>query len=430
MRSIRVFALLMAFGLLFSTAVHARPVSEPSGSTHKFLPVPRKVFWKGVLTIKVPSFEDAHQHISAMAMEHHGNTFSQEVHSHNDGRRYGVVYVRVPEAERNNFLEEAQTLGQLYSEKISAPDVSEEYVDLGRRQRNLLAEEDQLLQILKQAHHVLEVLQVQGHLFNVRVESEQIASRINEIELKSDTALFALNFFEPSPVAQPTSPGGASLFLPRWWQYTAEPLLKKQVRDTWYVTTGKVIDYLTGVSVGIPNVGWLGVYALTLAAFLRFIWPGLRAHLSQLTSALHSSDVPWQTILAGMACIAIANLVLPSGYVVVMFSVVVLIAWRQFSTTESGVKWLSQVARRGIPQSRVHLAVALPVAFSVTQAFVPDMWTDYTSILLHSLALLSLPMILPFLWRCLTMNLPAWPGRSTSQGAVAISVDTAPAGAD
>jgi hypothetical protein len=106
-------------------------------------------------------------------------------------RLYASVSFRV---DANRFNEALQALRDLAvdvrSESTSGQDVTAEYVDLDARLRNLQASEAQLLELMKQAGDVSEILDVQRELTDTRGQIEQIKGRMQYLEQSSNLALF------------------------------------------------------------------------------------------------------------------------------------------------------------------------------------------------------------------------------------------------
>lgn len=106
----------------------------------------------------------------------------------------GYITVRVP-AE---FFEEAVAYFRGLAVKVTfestgGEDVTEEYVDLQSRLRNLEASEAQLLKIMERAGKISEVLEVQRELTNVRSQIEQTKGRIQYLERSAQMASITIN---------------------------------------------------------------------------------------------------------------------------------------------------------------------------------------------------------------------------------------------
>jgi len=106
----------------------------------------------------------------------------------------GSITIRVPS---ENF-DEAMTYFRGLAERVTyegtrGQDVTEEYVDLQSRLRNLEATESQLLEIMKRSGKISEVLEVQRELTKVREEIEMTKGRIQYLEKSAKMATITVN---------------------------------------------------------------------------------------------------------------------------------------------------------------------------------------------------------------------------------------------
>jgi PKD repeat protein len=127
---------------------------------------------------------------SIVQIENLAGTYGGYVVNSNMGEQnnqvYGSISIRV---DANRFNEALQALRNLAddvrSESTSGQDVTEEYVDLDARLRNLEASEAQLLALMQQAGTVEEILKVQQQLVSTREEIETIKGRMQYLEQSS-----------------------------------------------------------------------------------------------------------------------------------------------------------------------------------------------------------------------------------------------------
>jgi hypothetical protein len=120
----------------------------------------------------------------------------------------GSLTLRVPEARFEEARGEIRKLGlAVENERIDAQDVTRQYVDDAATLRNLKAEEQQYLSILKQARTVKDTLDVSEKLSDVRGQIEQhqaefeaLAKQIETVSIsvslraESETRVFGLNW--------------------------------------------------------------------------------------------------------------------------------------------------------------------------------------------------------------------------------------------
>ena len=105
-------------------------------------------------------------------------------------RLVGTIAIRVPAEDFADVMETLRELAvDVTSESTSSRDVTEEYVDLTAKLRNLEATEEQLLRLMEKAETVKDILDVQRELSRTRGDIEQTKGRMQYLERTSATSL-------------------------------------------------------------------------------------------------------------------------------------------------------------------------------------------------------------------------------------------------
>lgn len=118
--------------------------------------------------------------------------------------KWATVTLSVPSDQFEAALRRLRELAaQVLDEIASGTDVTEEYVDLQSRLKNLEATRDRIRQFLDQAQTVEEALQVNEQLSQVEEEIEQIKGRMNYLSDRAAYSTITVNL-EPEPVPYPT----------------------------------------------------------------------------------------------------------------------------------------------------------------------------------------------------------------------------------
>jgi hypothetical protein len=132
-----------------------------------------------------------------------GTVLSSQVYRSDDSITANLV-LSVPSEEFERVLDELRGLGEkVTTDSISGQDVTEEYVDLKSRERNLRATEESLLRLYDRAENVEEALSIQRELTTVRGEIELVQGRIKYLDQRSAYSQITLNI---QPVTSPPPP--------------------------------------------------------------------------------------------------------------------------------------------------------------------------------------------------------------------------------
>ncbi|NMA55577.1 MAG: DUF4349 domain-containing protein [Firmicutes bacterium] len=150
----------------------------------------RKVIQTARLALLVEQLDKAMSAVEELAQKKGGFVQSSDLFRFDDAR--GANYtLRIPVDQLDGSLDQLEKLGEVQDRQTSAQDVTEEYIDIEARRRNLSQQEERLLSILAQAATVEDILQVETHLERVRGEVEALTGRLQYLE--NQTALSTLD---------------------------------------------------------------------------------------------------------------------------------------------------------------------------------------------------------------------------------------------
>jgi len=149
----------------------------------------RMVIRTAYLTLVVEDVSMALTQITSLAAANGGFVVNSDIRE-DQNRLYANISFRVVSTKFNDALQSLRNMAvDVKSETTSGQDVTEQYTDLASRLRNLEASEAQLLELMKQAGKVDEILQVQRELTNTRGQIEQIKGHMQYLQQSSDLAL-------------------------------------------------------------------------------------------------------------------------------------------------------------------------------------------------------------------------------------------------
>lgn len=156
------------------------------------VPEQRVVIMNGRFSLYVKDTPASIVEIRKVAEEMGGYVVTASTNETSSGVR-GHISVRVPAQSFMTALDRIKALAaRVQSENIQADDVTEEYVDLSARLRNLEATEKELLELLttvrERTGKAEEIMAVYRELTNVRGQIEQIKGRMQYYERRSAMA--------------------------------------------------------------------------------------------------------------------------------------------------------------------------------------------------------------------------------------------------
>ena len=163
-------------------------------------------------------FQESVQSAVQTAGRYGGFVFSTTVDD--DRSRSGTVVIRVPSVSFEDALDDLKDLGDTTRESISGQDVSQEFVDLRARQRNLEAQEAVLLELMNRAESVTDTIRVQSELQDVQLQIERIRGQLRYLEDQTDFGTITAHLSE---VGAAENKAGT---IERAWQQAVEMSLR------------------------------------------------------------------------------------------------------------------------------------------------------------------------------------------------------------
>ncbi len=230
----------------------------------------RKIIRDANITLEVGAPSQVQHEINALAESIGGFVVTSEAK-----RREGsdqtkpeleiTLVVRVPSAQFFPTLDKIRSFGsRVLNEKVTGQDVTEEFIDLEARIKTQKALEDQFLEIMKQAGKVVDALEVQRQIAEVRTEIERLEGRKRFLENRSTLSTITVSLQEPGAIVVSSSSFGRSI--------------KEAVRDAVDIA-GEIVLFLIRFIIVMVPIFLLIILPIGLVA--RFIWRRARRRLRE-----------------------------------------------------------------------------------------------------------------------------------------------------
>lgn len=172
------------------------PPQSPSPADQK------KIIENGSLTLVIDNTDEAVSYIAQIAQSKKGFVASLNVSDDGEKGKKAFMSVRVPVDTFTSAMEEIKALAQIVEvESVNGQDVTEQYIDLEARLKNLRATEAQFLEILKSAKTVEDTLKVQDRLSQTRGEIESFQSQLKYLANQTDLATITITLSQEPTIS-------------------------------------------------------------------------------------------------------------------------------------------------------------------------------------------------------------------------------------
>lgn len=161
-------------------------------------------------------FESMFTEASTVAGRYQGFVSDSSSQTHDKEASEGTLTLRVPADRFDEARADLAHLGKVDHVDISGQDVTAQLVDFAARIRSLQAQEQALQTLLSKARSVGEVLEVQGQLFTVREQIEQLQAQQANLDGEASFATISVTLFEPGAALTPMKPEPATGLARSW----------------------------------------------------------------------------------------------------------------------------------------------------------------------------------------------------------------------
>jgi len=168
------------------------------------------------------------------------------------------VTLRIPSASFNDALNRIATLGDVISMTTSSRDVTDQYVDLQARIKNLENVLEQYKNILKNASKTSDILDIQFRIDNIQEQIERLKAQVAQTEKQASFALITVHLTEPFVIK------------------TDEKPIDKPERDTLEKAVTDVVNMATSIAQAeargllVLTVGLLPIYPIFAVGYFMY----------------------------------------------------------------------------------------------------------------------------------------------------------------
>jgi hypothetical protein len=192
------------------------------------LPADRKIIFSGTLVVDVKDFDLARKSLNSLIRDHGAFFAKTDVTGDSGRKRSGTFAIKVPVDHFHPLVESLAALGNPVKNQTDSQDVTEEYVDVAARVKNLTAEEEVLNKLLKEvAGRLDDVFKIREQIRNNRGEIEKAEGRMKALEKLAALSTITLTLRETEEYVAPSAP-----------KPLAEASFSDRVGGTWSASLG------------------------------------------------------------------------------------------------------------------------------------------------------------------------------------------------
>ena len=156
------------------------------------------VIYTGAMRLRVDDVKKSHDAVARIARGA-GGYVAESSFSSEQGPASATITIRVPSLGLAVVVDRIASLGKLLDQQLASDEVTQEYVDLTSRKRNLEREEERLLALLNRAGKIRDLLEVEQTIARVRGEIETIAGRMRYLEDRVAYSTLTVTLEGPQP---------------------------------------------------------------------------------------------------------------------------------------------------------------------------------------------------------------------------------------
>ena len=211
------------------------------------IPAVRKLIKKAELNLEVKNCEEVSKKIVNIVNSFSGIVIDSEIRKYPNESKRGRMVLKILPKDFDIVLRKLKELGKVDLERITAGDVTEEYVDLEARLKNFQRVKERLFKILEErAREVKDILKVERELSRLGEQIERIEGRMKYLNRQVELATITVNYYEPKAIAP-------------------EPLnIVKRFKETMRTAVEAFINVFNGVIVVIAAILPILIWAVII----------------------------------------------------------------------------------------------------------------------------------------------------------------------
>jgi len=173
----------------------------------------RKIIQSAYIVMETLTFDDTVKLVKDMTYEYLGYFEKMRVDgkvmdlSDAEQRRDALFIIRIPKEDYENFLNAFEKMGNIVVNELNSEDVTDVYIDTEARLKTLKVQEERILDILKTATDIEDIIALEERLSEIRYDIEGYTGNIRKWDNLVDFTTVELRISEVQKVTEPKPEG-------------------------------------------------------------------------------------------------------------------------------------------------------------------------------------------------------------------------------
>jgi hypothetical protein len=180
------------------------PAPIPASESIDYVTVQdRMIIYNGYISLETDDIDGTLNRIRSLAEGYNGYVAGTS-RSMIGNQALADITIRIPQNRFRSTIDDILTYGKVLDERSTSEDVTEQYIDLKARLKNLKILEESLADLLNRTATIEEILKVEQELARIRGEIDSLQGQLNYLERNVTMSMIKVSLREPpSPFTPP-----------------------------------------------------------------------------------------------------------------------------------------------------------------------------------------------------------------------------------
>jgi len=180
------------------------PAPIPASESVDYVTVQdRMIIYNGYISLETDDIDGTLNRIRSLAEGYNGYVAGTS-RSMIGNQALADITIRIPQNRFRSTIDDILTYGKILDERTTSEDVTEQYIDLKARLKNLEILEQSLTDLLNRTATIEEILKVEQELARIRGEIDSLQGQLNYLERNVTMSMIKVSLREPpSPFTPP-----------------------------------------------------------------------------------------------------------------------------------------------------------------------------------------------------------------------------------